>query len=311
MTRAAAIFLFNHRFERNVEKLEAIYADRFSDRQYIMPFSQSQREGVVSIYETSWNFSGHIAQAWPRIERPDATHYVFIADDLILNPALNEDNILEQLNVAPGGGYIKSLASTDTNRYCWYRALPICKAFDEQEPGFDYKSELPSAAEAEERFRKMGIPLRFPFPLPLAELKPSIRRAGFWNLLRWAGRKTSYPLLYGYSDFLIVPQHAMPKFAHYCGVFAALNVFAEVAVPTALALAVDQIQTELRLGEDFFRPHPRKRRPSARYEGVELWGERPIRSFAHSTGGNLTKMFAEFPPDRLYVHPVKLSQFDW
>lgn len=311
MTRIAAVFLFNHRFEKNVDKLEAIYRDRFGSRRYIMPFTQVDDPRMVPVYETSWNFSGHLAQAWPHIRVEGATHYVVIADDLVLNPGLDENNLLERLGVGPRAGYIKSLASVDANRYRWYRALLESIRFDEGDPGFDRQAELPPADEARARFEAMGVPFRFPAPRTPRELRLTLHRfrplVGTGNYLRWARRRTSYPLLYGYADLLVVPAHAMLAFIHYCGVFAALNVFAEVAVPTALALAVDEIVTEMELGEHF--EFPGRRRADAAMKGVELWGASRIQAFADGVGYSLDRLAANFPKDRLYVHPVKLSRF--
>jgi hypothetical protein len=311
MTRLAAVFLFNHRFEKNVETLEAMYRDRFTSRRYIMPFTQNDDPRMVPVYETSWNFSGHLAQAWPRIRVEDAAHYVVIADDLVLNPQLHEGNLLERLGVGPRAGYIKSLASIDSNRYRWHRALPESMRFDETDPGFDYKAELPSAEAARARFEGMGVPFRFPAPRSLREARLTVHRfrplVGTGNYLRWARRRTSYPLLYGYADFLVIPAHAMPGFIRYCGILAALNVFAEVAVPTALALATDEIVTEMEVGEHF--EWPGRRRADAVMEGIELWGAPRIQAFVEGVGRSLDRLAADYPENRLYVHPVKLSQF--
>jgi hypothetical protein len=312
MSGLAAVFLFNHRFEKNVAKLEAMYADRFSDRQYIMPFARAPGERVVPVYETSWNFSGHIAQAIPNLRHEGISHYAFIADDLILNPALNEHNLLDALSVGPRAGYIKSLASIEANRYRWWRALHERRRFDEQASGFDHFAELPDSREAEAKFQRLGIPTTPQGKRPWRRISLTLHRYARyrpWTTVRdfggWARRKPSYPLLYGYSDFVVVPAEALERFGHYCGVLAAMNVFAEVAVPTALALACDEVVTELVLGEDF--ESRGRRNPQSRFQGVELWGLPEIQSFNAPLNGSLDRLVTEFPADWLYVHPVKLS----
>jgi hypothetical protein len=80
---ASAVFLFNHRFERNLDKLDALYADRFPRRTYLMPFARSERTDVCAVHETSWHFSGHVAQGATSFIDDTATHYVFISDDLV------------------------------------------------------------------------------------------------------------------------------------------------------------------------------------------------------------------------------------
>lgn len=309
--RAAAVFIFNHKFEKNLPKLDAIYASRFAHRQFIMPFATSTDPRVLRIAESSWNFSGHVAQAGARIVRDGAiTHYAFISDDLVLNPEVNQDNLADLLRLAPSAGYIKSLTAADAVRYGWPWAGEAAMSIRKFGRGFDWRHELPPADEAQKRFEAMG--LRFPFPRPnnMAEVAYSLLRMprrspwAFAMGLGVTGRRADYPILCGYADFFVVPADALDRFVHYCGVFAAMNVFAEVAIPTSLALAVDQVVTELPLGEFFMKPVPA--RPGM-LRGMELWDPDEIRGFADKHGHSLARLRDEFDPDWLYVHPVKIS----
>lgn len=313
-TRVEAVFLFNHRFERNLDALDAIYAERFPRRAHLMPFARSERPDVVRVRETSWHFSGHIAQGAARFARPDATHYVFISDDLIVNPRLNAANIVGELGLGPGQAYIKSLASVDALRYRWWRALQATIALVRNGDGFDWRAELPPEAEAAAKIARMGVPLPPPAlgSVERAMALPKLIEAVGYLSAPWAvrlrGTPTPYPLLGGYADFLVVPAEAMERFAHYCGVFAALDLFAEVAVPTALALAADEVVTELAYGEGFNGREP-ARRAGFRWRGLEFWRPGEATAFAGRHGNRVDRLLAEFPEDRLYVHPVKLSQW--
>ena len=312
--KISAIFLFNHKFEPNVAKLEALYGDRFANRKYVMPFG-TETDKVIPVYETSYRFSGHLAQARDRILEDDVTHYVVISDDLILNPALNEGNIVSRLGLGPDSGYIKALGTIDDLRYRWWRALMIVNDFERTERYFDYRAELPPADAARARFEAMG--LRFPKPVPrsreewrfaLRRLPKELKRTDWGTIYTKHGKPAPYPLLCGYADFFVVPGKAMKTFLYYCGVFAALNVFAEAAVPTALALAVDDLRTELKPGELFDDPHA-ARNPDARFTGVEYWTGEETEGFAARFGHDMKRLTTEFPPDWLYVHPVKLSRW--
>ncbi|QNE32451.1 hypothetical protein F1C10_11180 [Sphingomonas sp. NBWT7] len=307
-----AVFLFNHRFEKNIDKLERIYKDRFSTRKYIMPFASRNDNQVTRVYETSWNFSGHIAQAGPSITVPGTTHYVVIADDLILNPQLNEHNLLDKLGLAADAAYIKSLASVDTLRYKWWRAFGETLNLDSRASGFDFRQELPSAEEAQSRFEKLGVDFRLPRPKGIRDWRNALwvfpGAFGWSAMLRYRRHRTSYPLIFGYADFFIVPAAAWERFLHYCGVFAALNCFAEVAVPTALSLAADKVVTELPINEHFIRSRPRQPGPSL--QGRELWGATAINGFVQPFDRSLDRLLHDFPKELLYVHPVKLSQFN-
>lgn len=312
--KISAVFLFNHKFEPNVPKLESLYGDRFSRRKYVMPFGTSS-DKVIPVYETSYRFSGHLSQARDRILEDDVTHYVIISDDLVVNPALNETNIISKLGLGPNSGYIKSLAGLDDMRYRWWRSLMILNDIHRVETYFDYKAELPPAREAQSRFEKLG--LRFPKPVPrssqewkfaLRVLPKVLNRTDWATIYTKNGMASPYPFLFGYSDFFVVPGKAMKAFLHYCGVFAAMNVFAEVAVPTALALAVDDVVTELKPGELFDDPNA-EREPDARFKGIEFWDGREMEAFATQFGNDVARLTTEFPQDWLYVHPVKLSRW--
>jgi len=308
-----AVFVFNHKYERNIAALERIYADRFASRRYIVPFAESPSESVLGVYETSWNFSGHIAQAGARFIDPDVSHYMFIADDLILNPALNEANLADALELGPDTGYIKSLTAIDRLRYRWPWAGEAAMSLRKYGRGFDYRAELPAADVAQAKFAAMGLRLDAP-SLQFRDL-----RTWLWDMPRLApwcfamglgvlGKRSDYPLLGGYADFVVVPASAIHAFVHYCGVFAAMKIFAEVAVPTALALATDRIVTELAIGEHF-RDTDTAARTGLPLRGIEFWAKGEADAYAARTERRIDRLLGDFPADQLYVHPVKLSAF--
>lgn len=313
---AHAVFIFNHRFERNLDKLDEMYGARFPKRTYLMPFARSDRADVCRVTETSWHFSGHVAQGLSAFVDDAATHYVFISDDLVLNPCLDATNIARELGLDAATGYIKSLAPIDALRYEWHRALPAAIALRRNGDGFDWRAELPTETEARAKFSAMDladrlVSLRAPGQLRrvLTELLPA---AGYLTA-PWAVKMyrtpTDYPLLMGYADFFVVPAASIRRFAHFCGVFAALDLFAEVAIPTALALACDRVMTELAPGARFDDPDA-PRLPERPWRGVEFWkpGETP--AFASRFSNSRQRLMDEFPDDYLYVHPVKLSQWN-
>lgn len=311
--RAAAVFVFNHKYEENVAKLDEIYGDRFRHRQFVMPFGTSPDPRVIAVHESSWRFSGHVAQAGGRLERDEGiTHYAFIADDLIVNPRFDETSLLTALDLGRGSGFIKSLTPADTVRYRWPWAGEAAMCIRKFGRGFDWRSELPPASEAQARFEAMGLRFVTPVPRSVDELWFGLiggARRSLWTHamgLGVTGRRSDYPILAGYADFFIVPAEALDRFVHYCGVFAAMNVFAEVAVPTALALAVDDLRTELPLGHFFMTPPPPR---TGKLRGVEFWNGQDAEQFADSLGKKPARLAQEFPHDWLYAHPVKLSQW--
>ena len=72
------IIVFNHRFDTNIEILEDIYKNRFENIYFIVPFYNGNRKDVITVYESSYNFSGYYAQALEKIYDDRYTHYVLL-----------------------------------------------------------------------------------------------------------------------------------------------------------------------------------------------------------------------------------------
>ncbi len=313
-TQVKALFLFNHRFEANMPVLDRIYDGRFSKRHFIMPFASQAGPRISRVVEQGRNFSGHLAQSARDWVEPGITHYVVVPDDLLLNPRIDEGNIIAALKLAPGQAYIKNLVSADALRYAWPWAGEAAATFRRASRMLDTAALLPDAAAAEARFRAMGI--TFPGPgarvrdmtlaARLAQMKKAKR--SFMDAVSLRGQPAGYPLLAGYSDFLVIPAEAVEDFVHYCGVFAALNIFAEVAVPTALALAADHVRTELTINSHFHDENPPLRDDDGLH-GVELWNAADKARHAGLLDGSLDQICRNFPADWLYIHPVKLSRY--
>ena len=84
----------------------------------------------------------------------------------------------------------------------------------------------------------------------------------------------------------------MQKFSLYCGAFAATRLFVEMAIPTALILSADNIK----LGKDI------KLEPGAMWTPDELKNLKPYNL-------QLDRLLNNFPLRKLYLHPIKLSQW--
>jgi hypothetical protein len=323
-SRCALITIFNHKYERNIPLLEKIYARTFSRRKYIVPFAESGRPDVINVYANGLSFGHHIAQAAESFIADDIDFYVFAADDLILNPALDEHNIVGRLGLDADTGYIKSIVSADTLRYGFMWSAHA--SFSLRFPGFDWQSELPPREKAERKFAGMGLHAGRPAPRGRQDVAWTLAQFRRWrylfllNLLM-TGKRSAYPLLTGYADFVIVPSSAIRAFAQYCGVLSATNMQAEIVVPTALALACDKLRTELPIGQHFLDGTPnmpslsvedqrtRGHEPAqGRLRGLELWGP-SIAEFEAAHERKVDRLFDQFPDDRLYVHPIKLSRW--
>ena len=119
MANICLSFIFNHQFEKNIPKLRKLYDDRFSTIRYLSPFSKSTEPDIIPIFEKSIHFQGYFAQAFRHLPR-NCDYYIFCGDDLILNPSLNEDNLINALN-CDDSAYIKYLNPIWEHSFSWHK----------------------------------------------------------------------------------------------------------------------------------------------------------------------------------------------
>jgi hypothetical protein len=288
--------VFNHQFEKNIPILRKIYGERFSTIRYLSPFSKrKQDDDIIPVFETSIHFQGYFSQAYQYLPK-DFDYYVFCGDDLILNPRLNETNLIDSLN-CHNGGYIKYLNPVSDHSFAWHK-FEECLRFPPDDCVIPYPSFLPTRSEIISNFERHGLHIR---NLSLHNFLGIHHKGVTWERIR-AGlsylfrngisRSIPFPLVEGYSDFIVVPRSAWKRFAYLCGVFAAMNLWVDAAVATALALACGKIYTEC----------------DHNLHGVELWGNdqaKPEQEYKCDFDAFLT----DFPNNRLYLHPIKLSRW--
>jgi len=297
MANICLSFVFNHQFEKNIPKLKKLYDDRFSTIRYLSPFSKSTESDIIPIFETSIHFQGYFAQAFAQLPK-DCEYYVFCGDDLILNPSLNERNLIDSLN-CNDSSYIKYLNPIWEHSFAWHK-FEECNRFTEKEYTIPYKSLLPSRNELLKIYESHGIKYRnlgFHNFKGVKEKKISTNRikSGVSYFLRNRNKRfINYPLVEGYSDIIVVPQGHLELFCHYCGIFAAMNLWVDAAVATALILSGSKIKTE----------------KETNYSGTEYWHGEEIIDRLKPSKNKLDKIGEIFNKDELYIHPIKLSSYN-
>ncbi len=98
----------------------------------------------------------------------------------------------------------------------------------------------------------------------------------------------------GWSDILIIDKNSITKFCKICGVFAAQRIFAEIAVPTALIQASDNVVVNKE--NDLFL-------------GTVTLGE--LDDIEKKYNYNLNELMADWPKNLNYLHPFKLSKWTY
>jgi hypothetical protein len=290
---AALVVVYNHKHEKNIPTVEAIYRGRFDEIFHLVPFHTAGRSNVIPVYENSHFFQGYIAQGLPSFFRPHFKHYIFVADDLALNPAITSANYQAFFKLDATSSFIPQLDSMPADAKHWpnYRNGILFDPFRTR--GVEVRNELPAPQEAAQRLQRHGVVNGdFTFYNVYGPLRVrGLCRYLLDRLLYRGGlQRTRYPLTFSYSDIAIVSATCIKRFCHYCGVFAATDLFAEMAIPTALALATDEIVVEKNLA----------------LRGRPLWSAEQLDEL-NQYGHRLGELFGRFPSDCLYIHPVKLS----
>lgn len=287
MRKTALLIIYNHRYDQNINRLESIYKGRFTHIFHIIPFYDGHLSNVIPVYESSYYFSGYLSQAYTHLRGMEFTHFFVVADDMIINPALNENNMLEEMGLNKDECYIDYLIKLQELDYPW-RQTEAMKYVVKQR-GVEVSNILPSIAEAKVQFEKYNIPYSAIPIRPLIERHIKYILKYFLNFRR---RQLDYPLVGGYADILLLTANMMDKFTLYCGAFAATRLFVEFAIPTALVLSTDKLKftTDIKMKSGVMWP------PQDKY-------------FGEKYGYSLSKLIAEYPEDILYFHPVKLSKW--
>lgn len=297
------VIVFNHKYEQNIPKLRAIYGDKFTNIAFLMPFGDALQDGVVPVYDSSYRFEGYFAQGYQHLASDKYSHYVFVGDDLILHPRLNQNNLIAELGLDDQSGYIKTLTPLSQAHFDWPHMLSTMEALAlfGQDGYVNAQPELPSSQDAFQILRGKGHQFN---PLtwrhwrdPNRKYHSSLRQR--WRSFRWLARHAGrhgytlpFPLLQGYSDFVVVPAAHARQFCRLCGVFSALNLFAEIAIPTALALSCPHVVTE----------------QDVSWHGVELWDRDALERLLQHNNYDLSQMLRSYADDQLYLHPLKLSK---
>jgi len=307
--KPALIIIYNHRYDRNIEIIEKIYHKRFSYIYHLVPFYDGDKVNVIPVYDNSFCFQGYVAQAFKHIDKENYTHYFFVADDMVLNPAINEDNFTEIFRLDAETCFIPELRNTPIakNKY-WYhhRDALHFRPFNKKAHntrGVEISDMLPSKENAKKIMSQWGVqntPLSFRnvygnFFKKFIEKVSWLIEDIFVQFYVFYPRKTNYPLANAYSDIFIVAKSTMQKFTQYCGVMAAMRLFAEIAIPTALALSAKKIRTEKEL----------------KLQGRALWhyikGDLETLNIYHN---DLSVLLNNFPETYIYLHPIKLSKWN-
>ena len=184
MFKPALIFIYNHCHPENIDPLNKIYGKRFPHIYHLVPFYKGKkRDNVIPVYDNSFYFHGFIPQGLRDYYREEYTHYIFLADDYLLNPRINAENFLEWFGLSSqprGACFISDQLSNIGRRFNNYRAMAWAYNYSLHTPGLKVHKELPSFEEALSRFQELGLDTRF-FKKPKSHKTSFYYDHGFWS----------------------------------------------------------------------------------------------------------------------------------
>ncbi len=302
--RVALLIVYNHRYDKNIPRLEKIYKDRFSNRFHLVPFYDGNCDidgTVIPVVGHSYFFQVYLCQAYYYLRTRFGEHYFsdyfIVADDMIIHPNINENNIWGVIGINKGNDFFPTLIELQTLKYPW-RAHQALR-YKRKQPGVEILNEIPTVEEAKKKFDYYGV--RYD-RIPLSSLiNPKFRWKrmmynliynSYWKFL-FSNRELDYPLVGGYSDIFLVTDQSIERFIHFCGAFAASGLFVEFAIPTSLLLASNKVK--------FFK--------DVKMTSGALWREKKD-EFLDKYNYNLDKLVENFPDNVLFLHPVKLSKWN-
>ena len=308
MSKACLVIVFNHRYDKNIPVLERIYHNRFSRIYFLVPFYNGNNPNVIPVYESSNFFQSFFAQGFHRFYNDDCTHYIFTGDDCLLTPAITENNFPEEMGLPPEADLISGFIELHKlSGYAWWHTYKAVDFFNNRK-GAEIRRELPSYEDAVKKFNQHGIEVQ---PLSKANIFGTKTPAGKNKLAYWAFKQyhlnykwkqyrkrgkiqLPYPVAGSYSDVLIVTNESIRDFCRYCGIMAAVGLFVELAIPTALLLASNKIVQE----------------KDIHLRGKALWTPAEVGEVESRFDRSLSRLLKEFPRDQLYYHPIKLSKWN-
>lgn len=292
--KVALLVIYNHRYDKNISVVERLYSKRFSNIFHIMPFYDGEESNVISVFESSYYFQGYIAQAYQHLKDKGFTHYYIIADDLLLNPLIDENNLWDVLGLDSDECMFTDFLIMQERSAFWGHAQNALD-WNVIKPGVEIANLLPSYDDAKSKFSK--------FNLPVGEITEGIIDDGHARTLkekvyslikkRKTDRMLKYPLVGGYSDTFLITADVMPSFSHYCGFFSATHLFVELAVPTAIVLSAEKVKLEKDL----------------RMKGEPIWDGLRLSELEREYKLDLNNLINNFPENTLYLHPIKLSKW--
>ena len=308
--KVCLVIIFNNRFDKNLPLLRKIYGERFSNIRFLMPFYDGSDPDVIPVYERTYCFQGYLIQAYEKLKDIPCSHYLFIADDLIINPQFDETNFVDSANMHDKKFLSRTPAILNSpNRFRWWWTINSSKPF--YDPHSRGKEFLCPYDEALSKFNDFfGVKYKEVYEEDFFG-NPNVpgRTMSYW----WSNAdefyfvvnefkksngnsfKIPYPMACGggNGDIFCIQKDSLLEFSRLCGIFSAMDMFEEIAIPTATVLIFKRDEVV------FFSPE----------SGLMVCTSNDKIALENKYDRDFNRLYSEWDPKIFYVHPVKLSRW--
>lgn len=314
----ALVIIYNHRFDANIPKLEKFYQNRFEFIYHLVPFYDGDIQNVIPVFEKSFYFQAHVITAWCQLKNKGFEQFVFVGDDLLLHPSIDENNINSTLKLELEMAFLPWYWGTISDLPLEYpNLMPAWNSFYQRKHlkhhALDWKNALPSYSMAEEKLKQHGFQIK---KLSLNNLKGYYgnynykhvknRLRNLVSLFFQNKRKPPYPIVAGYADFFVLPSNKMNEVVSILETFRDIRLWVEFAIPTAVLLVFNKIRTENDLSQKGILPIEFYK--SAERTDYLIDREKAELVFNKINELKFDKISELFDATDLYIHPVKLSK---
>ena len=258
---ATLCVVFNHAYPKNINIIKKIYENRFERIIFVIPFERNLGENVVTSYRGSYSFQGMIVDVASKLREVETDYYVFIQDDVLLSPEINERNVGEFFGIGPKMAFLPEFYALAGPIYTWvWTPRVVWRLLHSQDPLGGSGAEmaikhLPPRHIAEQKAHQHNIQFS---PITYENVdkcmtshfsSDSLSRdlnSVICNGLFHSGQDNKcihlpYPFVFGVSDFFVIGKEVFDEFVHFQGVCSGMDIFAEVAIPTGLMVCADRV----------------------------------------------------------------------
>lgn len=159
MSKICLVVVYNHNFEANIDRIEKLYKDKFDGIFHLIPFYTGNKENVIKVYGSAYQFNEYFIQGAEKYINDKYSHYVFVADDIIMNPEFNQNNIIEKLTLDEDSGFIYNCRPMAYETlFCWDWSYSSIRHMFFNKSGCEYQKFIPSVEAAQKLFEQHGLP---------------------------------------------------------------------------------------------------------------------------------------------------------